>query len=74
VLMSPAEEEEEGEARCTPLQVRLFEGAESTSGASMGGVSTPKKEAGGDIGGGQDGPMRIEVPLSTLLDSPPGLC
>jgi len=68
-LRSPLEgdaDDEEGQE--SPLQMRLFAGD-----ASGAGSISASKAAGAEQQAGKGTPMRVEVPLSSLLDGPPGL-
>jgi hypothetical protein len=56
-LRSPTEEEDDVDEQESPVNMRLFAPG-SVSDTATGGKHTP---------------MRVDVPLSSLLDGPPGL-
>lgn len=59
---SPPEEDDNERAQLTPLQIRLFP------------CDGKGSNTAGEGGGEQASRQRVEVPLSALLDGPPGLC
>lgn len=75
---SPEEDETEDdnrdEAERSSIQMRLFADTNS-NWKSLGTTPDTTADAATEkAGGGPNSPMRVEVPLTSLLDGPPGLC